>query len=141
MYIFHRYFTLYRMVFTFSWASSTLRTIETFPRHREKQFLMSVRMVKFSIKTKIFRSKIILDEKHFFENFRKSKNQKCYNVIPVIKFSDFSIFPKKRLFGYFLFFYKKSVRKIFFVIHGARRYDLPNLKSRWNYMFWLEIPT
>ena len=49
-----------------------------------------------------------------FENFRKSKNPKFYNVDPIIKFSDFSIFLKKRLFGYFRFFQKKiSPKNIF----------------------------
>ena len=107
-------FTLYRMVFTFSWASSILRTIETLPRHREKQFLQSVRMVKFSIKTKIFRAKIILFEKKSSKIFRKSENPKFYNLKPIIKTSDFSIFPKNRFSRNFLLFWGKSVRKIIF---------------------------
>ena len=116
MYLFHRVFTVTRMVCGFSCASSTLRTIETLPRHREKQFLQSVRMVKFSIKTKNFRSKIILVEKSS-KIFRKSEILQLETNYKNIGFFDF---PENRFSRNFRLFWEKSVRKIIFDQHNFR---------------------
>ena len=78
------------------------------PGHREKQFRITRRMQKFSIKKKIFRGKFILVEKKSSKIFENRKKTKFYNVDPIVKISDFRISRKKtptfRAFSIFLNF-------------------------------------
>ena len=111
-------------------TNSSFATLRS-PGHREKHFNITRRMPKFPIKNLIFRRKFILVEKKSSKIFENRKNPKFYNVDPTIKISDFSIFPKKRIFGHFRFFRRKSVRKIIF---GLNKFSTEKFLFYWK--FW-----
>ena len=101
-------------------------TLETLARHREKQFLMTVRIEKTRIFKNILKSKNSSPEKYF----RKFRGSKIFEIFETI--SKISIFNEKSIFRFseifrFSRFQKFSTPKFSKIFFGRRIFWLQNI--------------